>query len=77
MEREEFGVHVSHGELQFVNMENPLFKRLVEYLKKAPLDGLAIITNAYQRLEIDLDFSDTHSRTSRVRDAVHGRMRKP
>jgi hypothetical protein len=76
MEHEElFGVNAPHSELQFVNTENPLFNRVVEYLNTAPLDGVAMVTNAGQQLEIDFDFSDTYGRTSSPPDATHGRMR--
>lgn len=62
MENEELiGADASHGELQFVNPSTPLFQRLVEYLKKAPPNGLDIVTSAYQRMEICLDLSDTDS----------------
>jgi hypothetical protein len=55
----------SHNDLQFVSPRSTLFKRLVSFFRDSVKDGVAVVNEVYERLEIDLDFSDTYSRVTK------------
>ena len=45
---------MSHSELQFVAANSALFQRLVSFFMTALKDGLAIVNEAYARLDITI-----------------------
>jgi len=63
-----FGMSAPHTELHFVTPGSDLFNRLVVFFQSAPQDGLVAINAAYERLKIDIDFSDNLSSATRPAD---------
>lgn len=73
--REElFGADEAHLDLGIAAQDTPLFKRLVIYLRTAPLVSTEVVTSAYRRLELTIDDSDIQSRTGYTKSHAGGAL---
>lgn len=67
-----FGADSSHIDLSFISHGTPLFNRLVDYLNKAPAVGRSVVTEAFRRMHINIELSDTNSQSSRLQESERG-----
>lgn len=56
----------SHNDLHFISQQSALFETLVSFFGNISKNGLIAVNEAYERLEIELDASDTRSQTTRL-----------